>query len=690
MTSSPSSDNPFFEHWAAPDGVPPFARIKPEHFGPAYARAIAEHETEIEAIGARSEPPDFDNTIAALELSGRALARVEHVFHLLAGAHSNDALLEIEREIAPRIASHWNRFRTDPALFRRIDTLVQQVDTLGLSDEQKRVLERYHADARRAGAALDGVAKKRLAEIVGRLAELGTAFSQNVLADEQAYTLSLHGEAELAGLPEFMRDAMQSEAQERGLDGHVVTLSRSSVEPFLQFAQRRSLREKIYRAFVSRGDNGGATDNKAIIAEMVRLRAERARLLGFADFAHYRLDDAMAKTPTAVRDLLDTVWTRARARARSDRDAMQALVQEEGGNFALAPWDWRYYAEKLRMQRCDVDESAVKPYLGLDRMIEAAFYTAGRLFSLSFTERADVPVWHQDVRVWEMRGSDGGKIGLFFGDYFARPSKRSGAWMTSLRDQEKLAGDVRPLIVNVCNFAKAADGEPTLLSFDDARTLFHEFGHALHGSLSAVIYPKISGTNVATDFVELPSQLYEHWLEQPDVLRRFARHYQTGARMPEELLHRLIAARNFNQGFATVEYVASAIVDLDFHSLSLPGAIDPPTAFEANALARIGMPEEIVMRHRPPHFAHIFSGGGYAAAYYSYMWSEVLDADAFEAFEETGDIFDPAMAKRLRETIYGAGGARDPVDAYKAFRGRLPSADALLRKRGLVEPAGAS
>jgi peptidyl-dipeptidase Dcp len=689
MNHMHQSGNPFFEHWATPDGVPPFAHIRPEHFAPAYARAIAEHEAEIEAIAARPEPLDFANTIDALELSGRALMRVESVFHLLAGAHSNEALLEIERELAPQVASHWNKIRTDAALFRRIDALVRQDDALGLSAEQKRVLERYHTAGRRAGAALDGAAKKRLAEIVERLAELGTAFSQNVLADEQAYMLSLHGEAELAGLPEFMRDAMKSEAQERGLDGHVITLSRSYVEPFLQFAQRRDLREKVFRAFVSRGDNGGATDNKAIIAEMVRLRAERARLLGFSDFAHYRLDDAMAKTPTAVRSLLDTVWLRARARAETDRDALQALVQKEGGNFAFAAWDWRYYAEKLRKQRCHVDEATIKPYLDLDRMIEAAFYTAQRLFGLRFTERTDVPVWHPDVRVWEMCGSDGGEIGLFFGDYFARPSKRSGAWMTSLRDQEKLAGDIRPLIVNVCNFAKAADGEPTLLSFDDARTLFHEFGHALHGSLSAVTYPEISGTNVATDFVELPSQLYEHWLEQPDVLRRFARHYQTGAPMPEELLQRLIAARNFNQGFATVEYVASAIVDLDFHSLSSPGAIDP-TAFEADALARIGMPEQIVMRHRPPHFGHVFSGGGYAAAYYSYMWSEVLDADAFEAFEETGDIFDPATAKRLRETIYAAGGARDPADAYKAFRGRLPSADALLRKRGLAEPAVAS
>jgi peptidyl-dipeptidase Dcp len=417
---------------------------------------------------------------------------------------------------------------------------------------------------------------------------------------------------------------------------------------------------------------------------MVRLRAERARLLGFADFAHYRLDDAMAKTPAAVRNLLDTVWTRARQQALADRDALQALAQEEGGDFALAPWDWRYYAEKLRKRRCDVDEAAIKPYLNLDRMIEAAFYTAGRLFGVTFTPRPDAPVWHPDVRAWEARDSNGQSLGLFFGDYFARPSKRSGAWMTGLREQEKLAGDIRPLIINVCNFSKAADGEPTLLSFDDARTLFHEFGHALHGLLSSVTYPKISGTNVATDFVELPSQLYEHWLEQPDVLRRFALHYQTGEPMPEELLRRLIAARNFNQGCMTVEYLASAMVDLEFHSLPSADNIDA-TTFETETLTRIHMPKEIVMRHRPPHFGHIFSGGGYAAAYYSYMWSEVLDADAFEAFKETGDVFDPATAKRLRDTIYAAGGSRDPAEAYKAFRGRLPSADALLRKRGFAD-----
>ncbi len=688
VTQSSASGNPLLEDWTTPDGVAPFDRIAPEHFPEAYARALTEHEVEIAAIAADPAPPSFVNTIAALELSGRALDRVENVFHVLAGAHTNDALLELEREMSPRLARHFNKINTNEPLFRRVDALMTNADELDLNAEQNRVLERYHTGFRRAGAGLDAAAKARHAEIIERLATLGTTFSQNVLADEQTFTLRLDGEAELAGLPDFMREAMRAEARERGLDGYAITLSRSSIEPFLQFADRRDLREKAFRGFVMRGDSGGVTDNKVIISEMVRLRAERAHLLGYPDFAHYRLEDAMARTPAAARELLDTVWAPARSHALADRDAMQALMQEEGGNFKLEPWDWRYYAEKLRQRACAFDEAAIKPYLNVDRIVEAAFYTAQRLFGLSFVPRTDVPAWHPDVKVWEVRGGDGNKVGLFFGDYFARSSKHSGAWMTSLRDQEKLSGEVTPLIINVCNFVKASDGEPTLLSFEDARTLFHEFGHALHGLLSAVTYPKIAGTNVATDFVELPSQLYEHWLQQPEVLRRFARHHQTGEPMPEELLARLIAARNFNKGFATVEYIACAAVDLDFHSLADPGEIDS-TAFEQQALSRIGMPHEIVMRHRPPHFSHIFSGGGYAAAYYSYMWSEVLDADAFAAFEETGDIFDPATAKRLRETVYSAGGRQDPADAYRAFRGRLPNADALLRKRGFAEPAAA-
>ncbi len=677
--------NPFFSEWSGPFGVPPFDRIAAEHFAPAFAWTLKEHEAEVAAIANDPAEPTFANTIEALELSGEALSRVSDAFHALTGAHSNEALLASEREMSPVLAAHWNRLYLNKALFRRVETLYAARADLGLAAEQARVLERYYVAFRRAGAHLDTAAKGRLAAIAERLATLGTRFSQNVLADEQAYALLLESEEELAGLPDFVRTAAREAAEERGLSGkHVITLSRSSVEPFLQFSQRRELREKVLRAWIARGDGGGKTDNKAIIAEMVKLRAERARLLGFASFAHYRLDDTMAKTPAAVHALLDRVWTLARARAEADRDAMQALVQEEGGNFRLAPWDWRYYAEKLRQRRCAIDESQIKPYLQLDRMIAAAFDTAQRLFGITFTPVDDVPVWHPDVRVWEVRGADGKHVGLFYGDYYARGSKRSGAWMTGLRDQQKLKREIRPLILNVMNFSKAPEGEPTLLSFDDARTLFHEFGHALHGLLSDVTYPRISGTGVLTDFVELPSQLYEHWLERPEVLGRFAVHSETGQPMPEDLLARLLAARTFNQGFATVEYVASALVDLDLHELETVESFDV-AEFERAALARIGMPEEIVLRHRPPHFAHIFSGGGYASAYYSYMWSEVLDADAFGAFEETGDVFDPATAKRLRDHIYAAGGAQDPAQAYIDFRGRLPDAEALLRRRGLVE-----
>ncbi len=683
--TSSNGDNPLLQDWTGAFGVPPFGEIRPEHFRPAYAHAFAAHAAEVAAIAAGPAAPTFANTIDALERSGEALTRVDSVFHVLAGAHTNDAILALEREIAPLSTRHWDGIHMNAALFCRIEGLHQAKDRLGLSAEQQRVLERYYLRFKRAGAALDDAGKARLAAINERLATLGTAFSQNVLADEQNYTLVLETEEDLAGLPDFLRAALRADAEARGLPGkHVVTLSRSSVEPFLQFSARRDLREKAFRAWIARGDNGGATDNKAIIAEMVKLRIERARLLGYANFAQFRLDDAMAKTPQAVRALLDRVWAPARKRALADRDAMQAMLQEEGHNFALAPWDWRYYAEKLRKARYDVDEAAIKPYFQLDRIIEAAFHTANRLFGLTFAPLTGIPTWHEDVRVWEVRAAGGRHMGLFFGDYFARPSKNSGAWMTTIRDQEKLKADIRPLVVNVMNFNKAPPGEPTLLSYDDARTLFHEFGHALHGLLSDVTYPTISGTSVLTDWVELPSQLYEHWLERPEILRKFAAHYRSGEPMPEDLLKRLLVARTFNQGFATVEYVASALVDLDIHSQQSTDGFDI-ASFEQASLARIGMPAEIVMRHRPTHFGHVFSGGGYASAYYSYMWSEVMDADAFAAFEETGDIFDAGTAKKLHDNVYASGGSRDPAELYTAFRGRLPTPDALLRRRGLSE-----
>ncbi|MBI4276210.1 MAG: M3 family metallopeptidase [Rhizobiales bacterium] len=677
--------NPLLEAWSAPFGVPPFTRITPPHFLPAFERALAEHDAEIDAIASQAAAPTFDNTVATFENSGRTLSRVSDVFHALSGAHTNAELQAIEREISPKLAVHFSRIYLNSSLYQRVATLFEQRAVVGLSPEQGRVLERLHLRFRRAGAHLDEATKTRLKAISERLATLGTTFSQNVLADEQSYALVLDGETELSGLPEFLRAAARQAAEERGLAGkHVITLSRSSVEPFLQFSARRDLREKIFRAWVARGDGGGKTDNKAIIAESIALRAERARLLGYGTFADYRLDDSMAKTPSNVRALLEKVWPLARSRAAADRDAMQELIAEAGGNFRLAPWDWRYYAERLRKRRHDVEEAKVKPYLQLDNIIAAAFDTAQRLFGLSFVPLGNVPVWHPDVRVWEVIGEGGRHVGVFFGDYFARTSKHSGAWMTTLRDQEKLKGDIRPQVVNVMNFSKGADGAPSLLSFDDARTLFHEFGHALHALLSDVTYPSISGTSVLTDFVELPSQLYEHWLERPEVLRRFALHATTGEPMPEDLLRRLLAARTFNQGFATVEYVSSALVDLEFHSRAVDGAFDV-TALERDTLAAIGMPEEIVMRHRPMHFQHVFSGGGYASAYYSYMWSEVLDADAFRAFEEAGDIFDAETAKRLHDNIYSAGGSRDPEELYKAFRGRLPTPDALLERRGLLD-----
>jgi len=681
-------DNPLLEDWIGPFGVPPFSRIKPGHFMPAFAHAFAEHTGEVAAVAADRAAPTFANTIDALETAGQTLTRVSNVFDLLASADTNDDILEIERELAPLEAKHWNRILMDEALFGRVDALWREREQLALTPEQARVLERYHVMFTRAGAALEPAAKARLAAVNERLASLATDFGQNVLADEQASTLELDGEADLEGLPDFVRSAARAAAAERGVEGkYLVTTSRSSVEPFLQFSSRRDLREMIFRAWIARGDGGGATDNKAIIAEMAALRAERARLIGYPSFAHYRLDDTMAKTPPAVRALLDRVWAPARSHALADRDALQALVQAEGKNFALAPWDWRYYAEKLRKARCDVDEATIKPYFQLEQMIEAAFYTANRLFGLSFERRRDVAGWHEDVRVWEVRDRAGRHRGLFFGDYFARPSKHSGAWMTSLRDQEKLAREVAPIIVNVMNFPKSAPGEPVLLSFDDARTLFHEFGHALHGLLSDVTYPMIAGTGVLQDWVELPSQLYEHWLERPEILTRFAVHYRTGEPMPADLLRRLIAARTFNQGCATLEYSSSALLDLDLH---LRGADAQPQAqalgidaFEQTTLARLEMPPEIVMRHRPPHFTHIF-GGGYAAGYYSYLWSEVLDADAFAAFEETGDVFDPALAKKLHDHVYAAGGSRDPRELYLAFRGRMPTPDGLLKRRGLL------
>jgi peptidyl-dipeptidase Dcp len=594
IAASPDPANPLLRPWQTPFETPPFAEIRPEHFLPAFEQAFADHAAEVAAITHDPATPDFANTVTALERAGKLLSKVSAVFYDLVSAHSNPALLEIDKEVSLRMARHWNPILMNAVLFGRIAMLHDNRATLALTGEQQRLLERTYTRFHRAGAGLDEAAKARMAEINERLAHLGTAFSHHLLGDEQDWLLEL-GEADRDGLPDSFVAAATAAAGERGMEGKaIVTLSRSSVEPFLKSSTRRDLREKVYKAFIARGDNANANDNNDIIVEILALREESAKLLGFPTFAAYRLEDSMAKTPQAVRGLLERVWKPARARALADRDALQALVAEEGGNFALAPWDWRYYAETLRQRRANFDDAAIKPYLSLDHMIEAAFDCASRLFGVSFSERRDVPVWHPDVRVWEIKDGAGRHKALFYGDYFARPSKRSGAWMTSLRDQQKLDGDVSGLIINVCNFSKGAEGQPSLLSPDDARTLFHEFGHGLHGMLSDVTYPSLSGTSVFTDFVELPSQLYEHWQEQPQVLRQFARHYQTGEPLPDDLLKRFLAARKFNQGFATLEFVASALIDLEFHTQPAEASRDV-RAFERAELEKIGMPAEIIM-----------------------------------------------------------------------------------------------
>ncbi len=668
--------------WKTPFGIAPFSRIEPQHFAPAFKAALKLHLKEIAAITENPARASHANTIKALEDAGRQLSRVADVFFNLAGAHTSEALQAIERNLAPALSTHESAIYLNARLFARIADLWRRRDDLKLGEEDARILERTYTNFVRAGAKLDTKSKKRIAVINSKLASLVTSFGQNVLADEQMWHLFLRSPADLEGLPESIISAAQRQAVALGQpDLHAITLARSSVESFLQFSSRRDLREEAFKAWIARGENGGKTDNRAIAEKVVTLRAELAHILGYATYAGYALDDTMARTPDAARGLLNQVWPVAVERAKQERDALQARALEEGGNFKLAAWDWRYYAEKERQARFDLDEGELRPYFELDRMIEAAFDTASRLFGLSFKERQDVPVYHPDVRAWEVVDCDGGHVGLFLGDYFARPSKRSGAWMSSYRTQHKLRGGARPIIVNVMNFARGADGAPTLLSFDDARTLFHEFGHGLHGLMSDVTYPGIAGTNVSRDFVELPSQLFEHWLSQAPVLKRFALHFNTGKPIPDKLLKRLKEARNFNQGFATVEFTASALVDMELHEAAMGAKVDVGKTESALA-ERIGMPAEIVMRHRVPHFLHIM--GGYAAGYYSYLWSEVMDADAFGAFEEAGDIFDPATASRLKEFIYSAGNRRDPHDAYVAFRGRPPSVEGMLKKRGLL------
>ena len=684
MSSTPSIDLSIhpLTAWTGPLNLPDYARIDEAEFAPVFDAALRAHDREIGAIASDPQAPTIENTLAALELAGDPLDRVSAIFWCRAGAHTSDAIQALEREIAPKMARHYSALFMNEALFARIDTLFRQRDDLALDAETARVLEKTWKRFVRAGARLHAAAKKRLAEINGELASLGAAFGQNVLADEKNWALFLANE-ELTGLPDFLRDSMAEAAEERGRKGeYAVTLSRSIVIPFLTFSDRRDLREKAFEAFIHRGQNGGATDNSEIVKKTLALRAEKARLLGYDSYAALKLDDTMAKTPEAVMNLLEPVWEKALEKAAADQAELQAMAAESGRNDPVAPWDWRYYAEKLRARKYDFDEAALKPYLQLERVIYACFDVAGRLFGLSFEERHGIAAWHPDVRVFEVRDADGAYRATFLADYFARSTKRSGAWMSSLESGYRLGDGAHPVVYNIMNFAKPAQGEPALLSLDEARTLFHEFGHALHGMLTDVTWPSVSGTSVARDFVELPSQLYEHWLTVPEILKKHAKHYRTGEAIPAALIEKMRAAETFDAGFATVEFTASALVDMAYHRRA--EAPDDPLRFESETLARLKMPNAIAMRHRTPHFQHVFAGDGYSAGYYSYMWSEVLDADAFAAFEESGNPFDPELAEKLRKNIYAAGGSADPEALYSAFRGRMPTPEAMMKKRGLT------
>jgi peptidyl-dipeptidase Dcp len=674
--------NPLIPKWTGPyGGVPPFDRVKVEHFKPALEAAMAEHLAEVERIAADPAPPSFENTFAALERAGRTLDRVGAVYNVFAGTRRTSDFQEVEREMEPKLAAHRDKVVQNARLFKRIAAVYEGPERAKLDTEQQRLAWDKYTSFVRTGARLDDGSKKKLADINQRLATLYTQFSQNVLADEGRYVL-VDRESELEGLPEAHVSTAAAEARGRGHEGKWAILNtRSSVEPFLTLAANRGLREKVWREFVSRGDNGDAHDNKTVIAEIVRLRHERALLLGYSTHAHWRLEKSMARTPERALELMQALWKPALARAQEEIADMQALADKVGDRIAIEPWDYRYYAEKVRKARFDVDDDEVAPYLQLDQLREGMFWVAGELLGLKFAEVQGVPVVNPDIRVWEVRRGDK-HVGLFYFDPYARPHKESGAWMNAYRSQERFDGEVATIVSNNCNYMKPAPGKPVLVSWDDAVTLFHEFGHGLHGLASSVRYPSLSGTNVDRDYVEFPSQLLESWLPTREVLERFARHCRTGEPMPEALVKKIEAASKFNKGFDNVEYLSSALVDMRLHLE--PGKARDIAAFEREALEAIGMPRQIVMRHRLPHFGHLFSGDSYSAGYYSYLWADTLSADAFEAFTEAGGAYDKKVASRLLENVFAAGNTRDPEEGYRAFRGRDAGIEALMRKRGFA------
>jgi peptidyl-dipeptidase Dcp len=687
------AENILLEKWKGPyGGLPPFDKVKVSDFKPALETAMAENLKEIDAIAKNPAKPDFENTIAALERAGKPLDRVTSIYNIFRSTMSTDDFQRVETEMAPKLAAFNDQIIQNKDLFARVAAVYDARESSGLTPEQKRLVWLNYTNFVRAGARLEGDGRQRVADINQRLASLFTKFSQNLLADEKDYILYLEKESDLAGLPAGVRAGAAAAAETRGHKGQWAILNtRSSMEPFLTYSDRRDLREKVWRTYYARCNNGDAKDNNATISEILKLRAERAKLLGYETHAHWRVEDSMAKTPERAMELMEAVWKPAVARVHEEVADMQGVADAEAAKGAtkisIEPWDYRYYAEKVRKAKYDLDQNAVTPYLQLEKMREAIFWNAGQLFGLQFKPAKNVPVVHPDVRVWEVTDPAGKHVGLWYFDPYARPGKQSGAWMNAYRNQSKFDGVVTTIVSNNANFVKGQPGEPVLISWDDAKTLFHEFGHALHGLLSSVNYPSLSGTNVARDYVEFPSQLLERWVSVPEVLNRFALHYKTGKPIPQDLVEKIDRASKFNQGFITVEYLAGALVDMKLHLAATPDKTIDPQAFERDTLAALGMPKEIVMRHRTTQFSHIFSSDSYSAGYYSYLWSDTLSADAWEAFEESGGPYDKAVAKRLRDDVFSTGNTIDPADDYRNFRGRDPGIAALMRKRGFPVPA---
>ncbi len=678
-----SSTNPLTAKWTGPyGGIPPFDKVKVSDFSPSVKQAMSEHLREIDAIAKNRAKPNFKNTIAEMERSGQTLDRVLTIYNIWSSNMNSKEFEPVETELEPLIAGHFDKINQNAELFKRIEAVYNAESKKKNGGERGRLAWLYYTNFVRSGAKLDETKKARLATINQQLAGLFTKFSQNLLGDEGELFVEIKNEAELAGLPQSLKDSGAQAAKGKNKEGSwVIRNTRSSVDPFLTYSENRELREKVWRMFVNRGDNGDARDNNAIITEVLQLRAERAKLLGYPTHAHWRLENAMAKTPENAMKLMESVWPAAIARVKEEVSDMQALANKEKAGITIEPWDYRFYAEKVRKARYDLDQNEVKPYLQLDKIRDAMFWVAGEVFNFTFTPVTGVPVFHPDVTVYEVKNKTTGKhVGLWYFDPYARDGKRSGAWMNAYRNQSRIDGEITTMVSNNSNFVKGKPGEPVLISWDDATTMFHEFGHALHGLSSNVTYPTLSGTNVARDYVEFPSQLLEHWLITPEVLQKFALHYETGKPIPQDLVNKIERADTFNEGFATTEYLASGLIDMKLH-LAGDQKIDP-AKFEKETLAALGMPREIVMRHRTPQFAHVFSSDGYSAGYYSYLWSDVITADAYGAFVEGKGPYDKAVGKKLVEQIFAVGNTIDPAEAYRKFRGRDPKVEALMKKRG--------